>query len=61
MKSDYVNLHDDFVEILHNPHLSNRCYMIRLTNYSNERYSMMINKEDLKGLADLLNKFLENN
>lgn len=61
MKSDYVNLHDDFIEILHNPNISNKCYMVRLMNYSNERYEMMVSKDDLKGLADLINKFLETN
>jgi len=59
MRSDYINLHDDFVEILHNPHLSNKCYMVRLTNYSSERYYMMVNKEDLGKLANLINNFLE--
>lgn len=59
MKSDYANLHDDFIEIIHNPSLTNRCYLLRLTNYANERYSMMVNKEDLGKLANLINKFLE--
>lgn len=60
MRSDYANLHEHFVEVLHNPHISNKCYMIRLTGYTQERYEMMLSKDDLKGLADLLNKFLEN-
>lgn len=59
MKSDFANLHDDFVEILHNPHLKNKCYMVRLTNYANERYTMTVNKEDLGKLANLINNFLE--
>jgi hypothetical protein len=59
MKSEYVNLHDDFVEILHNPNVTNKCYMIRITNYSGERYETMINKEDLGKLANLINNFVE--
>jgi hypothetical protein len=59
MKSDYVNLHDDFVEILHNPNITNKCYMIRITNYCGERYEMVINKEDLGKLANLISNFLE--
>lgn len=59
MKSNYANLHDHFVEVLHNPNISNKCYLIRLTGYTQERYEMMLNREDLRGMADLLNKFLE--
>lgn len=59
MKSEYANLHDHFVEMLHNPNISNKCYMIRATNYSGERYEMVINKEDLGKLANLINNFLE--
>jgi hypothetical protein len=58
MKSQYADLHDDFVEILHNPNINNKCYMIRLINYDGERYTMAINKEDLGKLANLINNFL---
>ncbi len=61
MKSEYANLHDDLVEILHNPNVTNKCYMIRITNYGGERYETMINKEDLWKLANLINNFLEEN
>ena len=59
MKSKSVTLHDDVVEMLYNASVSNKCYMIRTTNYSGERYTMTINKEDLGKLANLINNFLE--
>jgi hypothetical protein len=59
MKSDYANLTDDFVEILHNPNISKNSFLVRLKNYSNERYEMMVSKDDLGKLANLINNFLE--
>lgn len=59
MKSKSVILYDDVVEMLYNPSVSNKCYMIRTTNYSGEKYTMTINKEDLGKLANLINNFLE--
>lgn len=61
MKSEFANLHDHFVEILHNPNVTNKCFLIRLTGYTQERYEMMLNRDDLKELTDLFHKFLENN
>lgn len=60
MKSKSVTLYDDVVEMLYNPSISNKCYMIRIHNYSGEKYTMTVNKEDLGKLANLINNFLEN-
>jgi len=60
MRKDYANLEDGLIEILHNPNITNNCYLIRLMNYSNERMEMMINREDMEGLAELFNRVLEN-
>ena len=59
MKSKSVTLYDDVVEMLYNPSVSNKCYMIRTTNYSGEKYTMTLNKEDLGKLANLINNFLD--
>lgn len=61
MDSDYLNLPDDFVEILHNPNISNKCFMIRLTGYAQERYEMILSRDNMMALADFLNKYLDNN
>lgn len=61
MKSEFANLHDHFVEVLHNPNVTNKCFLIRLNGYTQERYEMMLNRDDLKELTDLFHKFLENN
>jgi hypothetical protein len=59
MRKDYANLEDGLIEILHNPNITNNCYLIRLMNYSNEKMEMMVNKEDIEGLAELFNRVLE--
>jgi len=61
MRKDYANLEDGLMEILHNPNITNNCYLIRLMNYSNERMEMMVNREDMEGLAELFNRVLEKN
>lgn len=60
MKSNYINFPDDLIELLHNPNIKNKCYMLRVNNYSNEKYEMTLSKENLKELADFINRFLEN-
>ena len=58
MKSEYVNLNNHLVEILHNPNMSKRSYMIRFkTSY--ERYEMILSRDDLGNLANLSYDFLE--
>jgi hypothetical protein len=59
MRKDYANLEDGLIEILHNPNITNNCYLIKLMNYSNERMEMMVNREDMEGLAELFNRVLE--
>lgn len=59
MKSKILALNDDIVEIIHNPILSNKSFMIRLTNYSNEKYEMTLNKDNIEGLAEFINDFLK--
>jgi len=58
---DYANLEDGLIEVLYNPNITNNCYLIRLMNYSNERIEMMVNREDMEGLAELFNRVLEKN
>jgi hypothetical protein len=58
MKSEYVNLNNHLAEILHNPNMSKRSYMIRFkTSY--ERYEMILSRDDLGNLANLIYDFLE--
>lgn len=56
-----LNLDQDIVELLTNQNLSYRKHLIRLTNYSNERYELRSTTEELRVLADFINKYLENN
>jgi hypothetical protein len=59
MKSDYANLTDDLVEVLHNPNISKNCFLVRLKNIHGERYEMMISKDDMVRLTYLFGKFVE--
>lgn len=56
-----IVLDQDAVEILANENLFYKPYLLRLTNYNNERYEMRLSGDDLKVLADFLNQFVEDN
>ena len=58
-KSKLIVLDQDAVEILANENLLYKPYLLRLTNYGNERYEMRLSGDDLKVLTDFLNNYLE--
>lgn len=60
-KSNMIVLDEDAIEILVNENLLYKPYLLRLTNYGNERYEMRLSGDDLKVLTDFLNNYLENN
>ena len=59
MKSEYLNLTIDLVELLHNPHLSKRNYMFRIKNDIYQKYETVLKREELQALADFINEFLD--
>jgi hypothetical protein len=59
MKSEYLNLTIDFVELLYNPNLSRRNYMLRIKNDIYQKYETVLRKDELKAIADLIYDFLE--
>lgn len=59
MRIETIGLSDDMVELLYNDNLRNKPYMVRLTNFSNERYEMVLSREDLEKFSSFLNKYLE--
>lgn len=56
-----LNLDQDIVELLTNQNLSYRKHLVRLTNYSNERYELRSTTEELTVLADFIYAYLEKN
>lgn len=56
-----LNLDQDIVELLTNQNLSYRKHLVRLTNYSNERYELRLTTEELRVLADFIYKQLGTN
>lgn len=59
MKIETIDLTDDVVEVLYNENLK-KPYMIRLTNFNNERYEMVLDRKDIEHLADFLHDYVEN-
>lgn len=60
MRIETIGLSDDMVELLYNNNLRNKPYMVRLTNFSNEQYEMVLSRKDIEHLADFLKDFLNN-
>jgi len=59
MKSEYLNLTIDLVELLYNPNLSKRNYMLRIKNDVYQKYETVLKRDELKVLADFINEFLD--
>lgn len=52
---------DSIIEILHNPNVTKYPYLMRLSGYISERYETRMSREELRGLAEFILKYLENN
>ena len=50
-KKETLDLENDVVEILHNTNVK-KCYMLRLTNFSNQQYYLIANKEEMQELYE---------
>jgi len=59
VNSKILILEDDILEIFHNDLLSNKPYLIRMTNFSNEVYEIRADKDDLVRLREILEKVLD--
>lgn len=59
MRIETIGLSDDMVELLYNDNLRNKPYMVRLTNFSNERYEMVLSRKDMEHLADFLMDYIQ--
>jgi hypothetical protein len=53
-----IVLNNDVIEILHNENLKHNPYLIRLTNYDNERYEVRASKEDLEELSVIIDDII---
>ena len=52
---------DSIIEILHNPNVTKYPYLMRLSGYISERFETRMSREELRGLAEFILKYLENN
>lgn len=59
--NQYLMTDDDVVEILHNKLLKNRPYLLRFTNYDNERYEIRMSEEDITYFIKVLKEFRRDN
>lgn len=51
---------DSIIEIQYNDLLKNKPYLVKLTGYISEYYETRMSCEELRGLADFINQYLEN-
>jgi hypothetical protein len=61
MKTETLDLTNDVVEILHNPMLKYRPFLLRLINFNNEKYELRLDYGSLQELIDLLSNVLKTN
>jgi len=59
MKIDSLDLTNDLIEIVSNPFLKYRPFLLRLTNFSNERYELRLNREQLNDLYNFLGDYVK--
>jgi len=52
---------DSIIEILHNPNVTKYPYVMRLSGYISERFETRMSRVELRGLAEFILKYLENN
>ena len=58
MKIETLDLTNDVVEILHNPMLKYRPFLLRLINFNNEKYELRLDYGSLQELVNLLSNAL---
>lgn len=58
MKTESLDLTNDIVEILHNPMLKYRPFLLRLINFNNEKYELRLDYVSLQELVNLLSNAL---
>ena len=51
---------DSIIEIQYNDLLKNKPYLVKLTGYISEYYETRMSGEELRGLAEFINYYLEN-
>ena len=58
MDRSTLDLTNDMIDILYNPDLSHRPYLLRLTNFSNERYELRLDNEQMNDLYNFLGDYI---
>lgn len=59
MNKTTLDLSNDMVDILHNPLLSHRPYLLRLTNFSNETYELRLDFGQINELYNFLGGYIK--
>ena len=54
-----IDIEDGIIELLSNPKLKRKKYMIRLMNYDNEKYEFVLTRQEMYDIIDGLSEFLE--
>ena len=54
-----IDIEDGIIELLSNPKLTRKKYMIRLMNYDNEKYEFVLTRQEMYDIIGGLSEFLE--
>ena len=54
-----IDIEDGIIELLSNPKLTRKKYMIRLMNYDNEKYELVLTRQEMYDIVYGLSEFLE--
>ena len=52
---------DSIIEIQYNPLLKNKPYLVKMTGYTSEYYETRMSGEELRGLAEFILHYLQQN
>lgn len=58
MRIDSLDLSNDIIEILYNPFLRYRPFLLRLINFNNERHEVRLSKDQLIEIYNFIGKYL---
>lgn len=59
MRIDSLDLTNDIIEILYNPFLKYRPFLLRLINFNNEKHELRLSKDQLIEIHNFIGEYLK--
>ena len=57
MKIDSLDLTNDIMELIYNPILKYRPFLLRIINFNNEKYELRLNENELNQIGDFIKNY----